>query len=192
VGSGRLRADSYSVSLGASKGFFCVGVVIGVVECLRKTVDLRFPAICRQFRSAPGRIRTSDSRFRNTPAQFLLNPDLSVFAAYLRGFRRLGSSAFLLSSAQFWSGCSTVAVRFLSVVCWSGICGLGSIGIGAAGSINTLQFEHKSGSPESQLGLLPDFNKPPLQRPSKALTQMRACCRLPAVRPHIARTACRR
>src|SRR5215203_4188806 len=51
VGSGRLGADNYPVSLGTSRGFFRVGVVIGVIECRRK-------------RSAPGRIRTSDSRFR--------------------------------------------------------------------------------------------------------------------------------
>jgi hypothetical protein len=29
-----------------------------------------FPTICRNFRSAPGRIRTSDSRFRN-PSRFV-------------------------------------------------------------------------------------------------------------------------
>jgi hypothetical protein len=52
----------------------------------------------------------------------------------------------------------------LAVVCWSGICGLGSIEIGSLGSSNTLPFDHKSGSPDSQLGLLPDINKPPLYR----------------------------
>jgi hypothetical protein len=48
------------------------------------------------------------------------------------------------------------------VVCWSGICGLGSIEIGSLGPINTLPFDHKSGSPESLVSLLPDINKPPL------------------------------
>ena len=32
--------------------------------------------------------------------------------------------------------------------------------------LNTLPFDHKSGSPESRLGLLPDINKPPLLRHS--------------------------
>jgi hypothetical protein len=52
------------VSHGIRAETFCVGVVIGVVECLRKTVDLHCLAICGIFGSAPGRIRTSDSRFR--------------------------------------------------------------------------------------------------------------------------------
>src|SRR5829696_6639995 len=52
----------------------------------------------------------------------------------------------------------------LTVVCWSGICRLGSIEIGSLCPINTLPFDHKSGSPESQSDLLPDINKPPLQR----------------------------
>ena len=52
----------------------------------------------------------------------------------------------------------------LPVVCWSGICGLGSIEIGSLSSINTLPLDHKSGPPESQLGLLPDVNKPPIKR----------------------------
>jgi hypothetical protein len=47
------------------------------------------------------------------------------------------------------------------VVCWSGLCGLGSIEIGSLGLISTLPLDHKSGSPESQLGFLPDINKPP-------------------------------
>ena len=29
-------------------------------------------------------------------------------------------------------------------------------------SVNTLPFDHKSGSPESLFGLLPDINKPPV------------------------------
>src|SRR5215216_7226330 len=52
----------------------------------------------------------------------------------------------------------------LTVVCWSGICGLGSIEIGSLGPINTLPFDHKSGSPESLVSLLPDINKPPIDR----------------------------
>ena len=63
------------------------------------------------------------------------------------------------------------AGRGLPVVCWSGICGLGSIEIGSLGPINTLPFDHKSGSPESLLGLLPDINKPPLQRVAVTLTR---------------------
>src|SRR5215208_4182329 len=39
---------------------------------------------------------------------------------------------------------------------------LGSIEIGSLGLLNTLPLDHKSGSPESQLGLLPDIKKPPL------------------------------
>lgn len=55
----------------------------------------------------------------------------------------------------------------LPVVCWSGICRLGSIEIGSLGPIDTLSFDHKSGSsPESQSGLLADINKPLLQRSS--------------------------
>ena len=51
-----------------------------------------------------------------------------------------------------------------SVVCWSGICGLGSIEIGSLGPIGTLPLDHKAGFPESQFGLLPDINKPPTRR----------------------------
>ena len=51
----------------------------------------------------------------------------------------------------------------LTVVCWSGICGLGSIEIGSLGPIGTLPLDHKAGFPESQFGLLPDINKPPLR-----------------------------
>ena len=50
----------------------------------------------------------------------------------------------------------------LSVVCWSGRCGLGAIDIGSLGPINTLSLDHKSGSPESYLGHLPDINKLPV------------------------------
>ena len=53
-------------------------------------------------------------------------------------------------------------VAQLPVVCWSGICGLGSIEIGSLGPINMLPFDPKFGFPESRLGLLPDINKPPL------------------------------
>src|SRR5215212_10943636 len=52
----------------------------------------------------------------------------------------------------------------ITVVCWSGICGLGSIEIGSLGPINTLPFDHKSGSPESLVSLLPDINKPPVEQ----------------------------
>jgi hypothetical protein len=34
--------------------------------------------------------------------------------------------------------------------------------MGALGPIDTLPFDHKSGSPKSQSGLLPDIDKPPL------------------------------
>src|SRR5215217_4350428 len=54
-------------------------------------------------------------------------------------------------------------VEELSVLCWSGICRLGSIQIGSLGLINTLPFDHESGSPESLLGLRPDINKPPIK-----------------------------
>jgi hypothetical protein len=60
---------------------------------------------------APGRIRTSDSRFRNAPLQFPYHPGLSVNTAYLHGFRRFWGFRF---PAQFGSvlvrlqyGCST-------------------------------------------------------------------------------------
>jgi hypothetical protein len=49
--------------------------------------------------------------------------------------------------------------------------GLGSIEIGSLDSINTLPFDHKSGSPESQLRLLPDINKPPIEPLSWLLNQ---------------------
>src|SRR5215211_3970942 len=52
----------------------------------------------------------------------------------------------------------------LTVVCWSWICRLGSIEMGAFGPIGTLPLDQKSGSPESQPGLLPDIYKPPLRR----------------------------
>jgi hypothetical protein len=67
----------------------------------------------------------------------------------------------------------------IAVVCWSGICGLGSIEIGSLGPINTLPFDHKSGSPESLVSLLPDINKPPLGRP-KSKERVRARRKLPA------------
>jgi hypothetical protein len=51
----------------------------------------------------------------------------------------------------------------VAVVCWSGICGLGSIEIGSLGPINMLPFDPKFGFPESRLGLLPDINKPPVE-----------------------------
>src|SRR5215216_2362106 len=73
-------------------------------------------------------------------------------------------------------GGSTSLTTALAVVCWSEICELGSIEIGSLGSVNTLPFDHKSGSPESQLGLLPDINKPPLAAPALLLplfTRMR-------------------
>src|SRR5215217_8168157 len=54
--------------------------------------------------------------------------------------------------------------RLITVLCWSGICRLGSIQIGSLGLINTLPFDHESGSPESLLGLRPDINKPPIIR----------------------------
>jgi len=37
--------------------------------------------------SAPGRIRTSDSRFRNAPPRFLCRPGAFTNSAYLQGFR---------------------------------------------------------------------------------------------------------
>ena len=43
---------------------------------------------------APGRIRASDSRFRNAPPQFLYHPGLSANTAYLRGFRRFWCFCF--------------------------------------------------------------------------------------------------
>src|SRR5215213_6271312 len=61
-----------------------------------------------------------------------------------------------------FSTTTPLGVTGLTVVCWSGICGLGSIEIGSLGPINTLPFDHKSGSPESLVSLLPDINKPPI------------------------------
>src|SRR5829696_6422505 len=57
---------------------------------------------------------------------------------------------------------STTMKRAVTVVCWSWICRLGSIEIGVLGPINALSFDYRSGSPESQLALLPDINKPPV------------------------------
>jgi hypothetical protein len=51
----------------------------------------------------------------------------------------------------------------LTVVCWSGIYGLGSIEIGFLRPIITLPLDRKSGSPESHASLFPDINKPPLR-----------------------------
>ena len=53
--------------------------------------------------------------------------------------------------------------RAVAVVCWSGICGLGSIEISSLGPINTLPLDHKPSSPESQSDLLPDINKLPVE-----------------------------
>jgi hypothetical protein len=55
---------------------------------------------------------------------------------------------------------STTLKTAVVVVCWSGICGLGSIEVGSLGPTNTLPLDHKSGSPESQSSLLTDINKP--------------------------------
>ena len=66
----------------------------------------------------------------------------------------LRDASFLISGILFQP--------YISVVCWSGICGLGSIEVGSLGPINTLPFDHKSGSPDSQSDLLPDINKPPI------------------------------
>jgi len=38
--------------------------------------------------------------------------------------------------------------------------------------LNTLPFDHKSGSPESLLGLLPDINKPPIEGEWSALSYL--------------------
>src|SRR5215203_1619965 len=51
----------------------------------------------------------------------------------------------------------------LAVVCWGRICGLGAIEIGSLGPTNMLPLDHKPSSPESQSGLPPDINKPPLE-----------------------------
>jgi len=45
--------------------------------------------------------------------------------------------------------------RAKTVLCWSRIGELGSTEIGSLGPINTLPLDHKSGSPESLLGLHP-------------------------------------
>src|SRR5919112_2750987 len=66
--------------------------------------------VCRSFGSAPGRIRTSDSRFRNAPPQFLYHHDLLANTAYLRGFQRFWRFRFptqfdsVLARLQY--GCS--------------------------------------------------------------------------------------
>jgi rhodanese-related sulfurtransferase len=52
----------------------------------------------------------------------------------------------------------------LAVVCWSGMCGLGSLETGCSSPMNTPQFNHISGSPESQSGPFSETNKPPLER----------------------------
>ena len=68
------------------------------------------PHIERDSESAPGRIRTSDSRFRNAPPYFLSRPILLVKSAYLCGFRCLlrCSSPALSGSvlARLQYGCS--------------------------------------------------------------------------------------
>jgi hypothetical protein len=57
-------------------------------------------------------MRSIDSRFRNAPPQFLLNPDLSAITAYLRGFRRFWYFRFptQFGSVLAWLqyGCSTL------------------------------------------------------------------------------------
>src|SRR5215216_1442920 len=76
-----------------------------------------------------------------------------------------------LLSQRFAFRMLAVQSRILPVLCWSGICRLGSIQIGSLGLINTLPFDHESGSPESLLGLRPDINKPPLQRLAMSLVR---------------------
>jgi hypothetical protein len=58
----------------------------------------------------------------------------------------------------------------LAVVCWGEMCGLGSIEIGALGSVNTLPSDHKSVTPESPSRLLTDINKPLLEHASITIT----------------------
>jgi hypothetical protein len=53
---------------------------------------------------------------------------------------------------------SSVLICAVAVVCWSRISMLGSIETASLDLINTLPYEHKSGTLESQLRLLPDFN----------------------------------
>jgi hypothetical protein len=88
-------------------------------------------------------------------------------------------TAIARKNCTLQQGCgSTTLQPAVAVVCWSGICGLGSIEEDAFGPINTLPLDHKSGSPESQFGPLPDINKPPLgtlvgklkTRPSRGCT----------------------
>jgi hypothetical protein len=67
-------------------------------------------AVCRSFESAPGRIRTSDSRFRNAPPQLLCRPGVLANSACLQGFRRFWCFRFptqfgsVLARLQY--GCS--------------------------------------------------------------------------------------
>src|SRR5215217_8873730 len=78
----------------------------------------------------------------------------------------------------------------VAVLCWSGICRLGSIQIGSLGLINTLPFDHESGSPESLLGLRPDINKPPVGR-GKVLSLSLSDRGLPPASKHAASSAFR-
>jgi hypothetical protein len=72
--------------------------------------------------------------------------------------------------------------------------GLGSIEIGSLDPINTLPFDHKSGTPDSQLRLLPDINKPPVDTKSTcALYSLLRGAGLPpeAMQPaHVEQLAC--
>src|SRR5215216_6355273 len=81
----------------------------------------------------------------------------SAFGGQLPRRPRLFRACWLSSTSP------TTMKRAVTVLCWSGICRLGSIQIGSLGLINTLPFDHESGSPESLLGLRPDINKPPVE-----------------------------
>jgi hypothetical protein len=74
---GRCRSRRYGCRVGI--------VPVAVIEPWRDAGALHGPAVCRYFRSAPGRIRTSDSRFRK-PSRFVYpcSPGLEIRCSYIQ------------------------------------------------------------------------------------------------------------
>jgi hypothetical protein len=100
-------------------------------------------------------------------AEFTLQDQLALdcsAASILTPFATLFEPLYDPFASQCSNGAVFSGSFHIPVVCWSVICGLGSIEIGSLGPISTLPLDHKAGFPESQFGLLPDINKPPLYR----------------------------
>ena len=76
----------------------------------RQSAALPFLVFCRNFRSAPGRIRTCDRRIRSPKHTILVRTDASESSPNLQGFSEFSverlSVAYWLVPARLQYGCS--------------------------------------------------------------------------------------